>query len=63
MLACLMHLDVTDSVSRVITITARKPLLYVVCLKVSAQMTQLHRLITAPDNQHIPLIGSYANKL
>jgi len=51
MLASLMHLEITGSVSRVVAVTACKPLLYLVCLEVSAQMTQLRRLVTAPDIQ------------
>jgi len=65
MLASLMHLEITDSVSRVVTMTACKPLLYVMRLKVSAQMTQLHGLITAPAKHHaayVPLT-LYTNKL
>jgi len=53
--ASLMHLEVTDSVRRVVALTACKLLLYLVSLKMSAQMTQLHCLVTASDNQHRPV--------
>ena len=49
MSASLMYLEITDSVSWVVTVTTRKPLLYVVCLEMSPQVTQLHRLVIAPD--------------
>jgi len=49
MSASLMYLEITDSVSRVVTVTTRKPLLYVVCLEMPPQVTQLHRLVIAPD--------------